>query len=71
MKTRDYQQKPYIVTWMGKRAEEDMDGKCETRPCSKRRGLENDPGYYQGQREVETSCKNIFVGKYLMEEKRR
>jgi len=44
---------------MGKeqrKTNKDMDGQCETRPCSKRHvlmiedGLENGPGYYQGQR---------------------
>ena len=50
----------------------DMDGQCETRPCRKRHGLENDPGYYQRQRKVDTSsCKNLIIGKHLTEEKRR
>src|SRR6218665_3330003 len=40
-----------------RKTNKDMDGQCETRPCSKRHRLENGPGYYKKQREVETSCK--------------
>jgi len=48
-----------------------MDGQRETRPCRKRYGPKNGPGYYQGQREVETSCENLIVGEHRTEEKRR
>ena len=45
-----------------------MDLKCETRPCSKRHGLKNDPGDSL-QWEVETPCKSLIVGGHLTEEK--
>jgi len=34
-------------------------------------GLENGPGHYQSQREVESSCKNLIVGGHLTEERKR
>jgi len=48
-----------------------------TRPCRKRHGPENGPvegqsvKCYQGQREVEASCKNLIVGEHLTEEEKR
>ena len=54
-----------------RKTNKDMDGQCETRPCSNRNGIENDPGYYHGQREVKTSCKNLIVGEHLTEEKKK
>jgi len=43
----------------------------EARPCWKGHGLEKGAGYYQGQREVETSCINLIVGDRLTEEKKK
>ena len=53
----------------GKRVEKDkdLDGQRETRPCRKEHGPENGRGYYQGQREMKASCKNLIVREHLME----
>ena len=48
-----------------------MDGQRESRPCRKRHGPENGPGYYPRQREAEASGKNLIVGENLTEEKIR
>ena len=47
-----------------------MDRQCETRPCRERHELDNGPRYYMGQREVETSSKNLIVGEHLAREKK-
>jgi len=54
-----------------RKTNKDTDGQCETRkPCRKRHGPDNGPGYYQKQKEVETSCKNLIVGEHLTEEEK-
>ena len=65
-KTRDYQQKPYIVTWIGEGAEED-----------KRRLAAKDTDLRMAQDTIRSRgrgrhlVKNLIVGEHLTEEKRK
>jgi|SRR6218665_2329056 len=53
-----------------RKTNKDMDEKRETRPCRKKHEPEKGPGYYQRQREVETSCKNLIVCESMIKERK-